>query len=78
MALWRELYGNKWRENIVLASTPLWKYDLNNVPIANASGCLVDMLAADLFFLSHASIAQYEWTLPDHLILLSSKRWTHP
>jgi hypothetical protein len=62
MVLWNEIYNNEWKQQIVLASIPLWKYDANLFPLANASGCLIDY-AGSRFLLSiaHASIAVDEW-----------------
>lgn len=53
---------DRWQLDVVLSSVPLWKYDKYTVPIANASGCLIDY-AGSRFLLSiaHASIARDEW-----------------
>jgi hypothetical protein len=37
MNLIKQILGNKWKEDIVLSSIPLWKYN-NQIPIANAAG----------------------------------------
>jgi len=59
--LYSEIYGDSWKENIVLASVPLWKYE-NELPIANASGCLIDYASCRfLLSIAHGSIAESEW-----------------
>lgn len=57
------ILGNKWKEDIVLSSIPLWKYE-NEMPIANAAGCLINY-KGKIFILSiaHASIAESEWNV---------------
>lgn len=63
MVTWSEILGNDWLESIAASSVPLWKYDKNQFPLANASGCMVDY-AGERFLISiaHASIATDEWT----------------
>ncbi|MFN5208512.1 MAG: hypothetical protein ACK5D8_03390 [Bacteroidota bacterium] len=63
MDLMKEIIGDSWKENIVLASIPLWKYD-NEIPIANASGCLIKY-KGKLFIISiaHSSIAESTWNV---------------
>ncbi|WP_320051761.1 hypothetical protein [uncultured Acetobacteroides sp.] len=63
MELYKAIYGDSWKENIVLSSVPLWKYD-KQIPIANASGCLINY-KNNVFLVSiaHASIAESEWNV---------------
>ncbi|WP_430402293.1 hypothetical protein [Fluviicola sp.] len=61
MDLFEELLDNPWKENIVLGSLPLWKYE-NEFPVANASACLVDYKNTRfLLSVAHASIAKSLW-----------------
>lgn len=55
--------GDVWKENIVLSSIPLYKYK-NSIPIANASGCLINY-KGKLFIISiaHSSIAESTWNI---------------
>lgn len=57
-----QIIGNPWKESIVRSSVPLWKYDEKNIPICNASGCLIDY-AGSRFLLSiaHSSVANSIW-----------------
>lgn len=62
MVIWNDILQNDWQLDIVLSSVPLWKYDHDLVPVANASGCLVDYAGARfLLSIAHASIARDEW-----------------
>lgn len=56
-----DILKDPWNENIVLSSVPMWKYK-DGVPVANASGCLVDY-SNSRFILSvaHSTIAISEW-----------------
>jgi hypothetical protein len=63
MDLYNQIYGDSWKENIVLASVPLWKYN-GIMPIANASGCIVEYAGAKfLLSIAHATIADSEWCM---------------
>lgn len=59
----KEIIDNEWKENIVLSSIPLYKYE-NLIPIANASGCLI-RYKGKLFIISiaHSSIAESTWNI---------------
>ena len=60
--LWGEISNSEWKQSIVLSSVPLWKYNDQNVPIANASGCLIDYLGCRfLLSIAHSSIAKDVW-----------------
>ena len=62
MNLWEEIYMDDWKQQIVLASVPLWKYNAQQFPLANASGCLIDYKGARFILsIAHASIAGDEW-----------------
>lgn len=53
----------KWGIAVLLSSIPLWKYE-NDLPVANASGCLVDYFGGRfLLSVAHATIAESEWRM---------------
>lgn len=61
MNTWEIINSDPWKRDIILASVPMWKYS-NNLPVANASGCIIDY-AGERFILSvaHSSIANSQW-----------------
>ena len=63
MYLMSQIYGNQWKENIVLSCVPLWKFE-NEIPIANAGGCLVNYKNTKFILsIAHATIAESEWNI---------------
>jgi len=63
MSLWEEIQYDPWKQIIVGANVPLWKYN-NGVPIAVASACIIDYASCRfLLSIAHASIAVSEWVL---------------
>jgi hypothetical protein len=60
--LWEQIHDSEWKQEIVLASVPLWKYNDDEVPIAVASACLIDYLGSRFVLsIAHASIAVSTW-----------------
>ncbi|MCW3074619.1 MAG: hypothetical protein JWP69_1688 [Flaviaesturariibacter sp.] len=63
MTWYEGIIGHEWKEMIVLASVPLWKYE-GILPVANASGCLVECYDSRfLLSIAHASVADSEWRM---------------
>lgn len=62
--LWEQICDSEWKQNIVLSSVPLWKYNDKNVPIAVASACLIDYMGCRfLLSIAHATINVSTWTM---------------
>lgn len=61
--LWEKIKDSAWKQEIVLASVPLWKYK-DGIPIAVASACLIDFMNCRfLLSIAHASIATSIWCM---------------
>lgn len=57
-----QIIGDPWKESIVCASVPLWKYNEQNIPICNASGCIIDYEGSRfLLSIAHSSVAKTVW-----------------